>query len=138
DVLVGLNLVPDPNPLSSCDPFCLTDATCNDGNPCNGTETCNTTTSRCTPGTPLCPGDGNVCDGTPTCDPTTGTCGPATPLNCNDNNPCTADSCDAALGRINNPTPLNRPTATPTNIGQRNGQRQNAPSPRTPVPHATA
>jgi hypothetical protein len=138
DVLVGLNLVPDPNPLSSCDPFCLTDATCNDGNPCNGTETCNTTTSRCTPGTPLCPGDGNVCDGTPTCDPTTATCGPATPLNCNDNNPCTADSCDPMAGCINNPTSLNGTTCTPSNTCQQNGVCQNGTCTGTPVANGTA
>src|SRR5262249_34327722 len=96
DVVVGLNFIPDPNPLSSCDPFCLSSATCNDGNPCNGTETCNTTTSRCQVGTPPCAAS-DACT-TVSCDPTTGACGTPTPVNCDDGNPCTTDSCDPTTG----------------------------------------
>jgi hypothetical protein len=138
DVVVGLNFVPDPNPLSLCDPFCLTDATCNDGNPCNGTETCNTTTGRCQPGTPLCPASTNVCNGTPTCDPTTGTCGPGTPLNCNDNNPCTADSCDPILGCINDAAPLYGTPCSTNNSCQQNGVCTNGTCLGTPVANGTA
>jgi hypothetical protein len=98
DVVVGLNFVPDPNPLSTCDPFCLSSATCNDGNACNGTETCNTTTSRCQVGTPPCPAP-DACH-TVTCDPTTGACGASTPISCDDNNPCTDDSCDPTMGCV--------------------------------------
>jgi Dictyostelium (slime mold) repeat len=98
DVVVGLNFVPDPNPLSSCDPFCLGSATCNDGNACNGTETCNTTTSRCQVGTPPCPAP-DACH-TITCDATTGACGTPTQISCDDGNPCTDDTCDPTNGCV--------------------------------------
>jgi hypothetical protein len=110
DVVVGLNFVPDPNPLSSCDPFCLSSATCDDGNPCNGTETCNTTTSRCQVGTPPCPAP-DACH-TTTCDQKTGACGAAVPVNCDDGNPCTDDTCDPTNGCVHNPNNANTCTLT--------------------------
>jgi len=74
---------------------------CDDADLCNGIETCDPA-DGCAPGNPLLCDNGDVCDGLETCDAVEG-CLAGTSLDCDDGNPCTGDSCDAAIGCINEP-----------------------------------
>jgi hypothetical protein len=102
---------------------CLVDADCDDADACNGDETC--VGGFCNFGLPLECDDGNDCtddacdpalgcSNTPNsapCDDGTactvgdqcaaGACTPGPPADCDDGLPCTIDSCDPALGCLN-------------------------------------